>query len=318
VAPLRQPLTVNLKDRQRFDPLYVVRDDVSKAIACELYPLLYNLENSLRGYLIKFMTIQLGPGWWNVTAPEAVAQKAKQRKGNERDFGKFIDNATYLIDFGEVGQMIFEQTSGYLKREDIVKKINQMPETVDAIKELKSELQTNYQKFFKQSFADRDFKSKWQSFEGLRNKIAHNNLFTQDDLDEGRQLFSDIEAIIRDADSQTGSLIITRAEREALQDTVSEHTPALTQITADAFLSELEQEDLFRKRNGFVGITRFIRTHLVSKGYDHFSAFRVLQELDKNGIVEVYHVPNPNSDFETAAVRSVDIPDNSQPVGLIL
>lgn len=138
VAPLRHPLTENLKDRQRFDPLYVVRDDVSRSIACELYPLLYRLENLLRGYLIKFMTVQLGPGWWNVTAPEDVAQKAKQRKGSEKVFGKYIDNATYLIDFGEVGQMIYEQTSGYLKREDIIKKINQMPETVEAIKEPES------------------------------------------------------------------------------------------------------------------------------------------------------------------------------------
>ena len=126
-------------------------------------------------------------------------------------------------------------------------------------------------------------------------------------------MFDDIEGIIRDADSQTGSLIITRAEREALQDTVSEHTPALTPITADSFLHELrEQEDLFRQRNGFVGITRFIRNHLVSKGYDHFSAFRVLQELNNNGTLEVYHVPNPNSDYETAAVRSVDNPDDSE------
>ncbi|MEZ6130351.1 MAG: HEPN domain-containing protein [Planctomycetaceae bacterium] len=307
VGPLRQPLTENLKDRQRFDPLYVVRDDVSHAIASELYPLLYRLENLLRGYLIKFMTVHLGPGWWNVTAPEDVALKAKQRKGNERVFGKHIDNATYLIDFGEVGQMIYEQTSGYLKREDIVKKINQLPETVDAIKELKAELQTNYQKFFKESFADQDFKTKWQAFEALRNKIAHNNLFTAEDLEQGQQLSAEIEEVINKADERTATLIITRQEREAIQDTVSEHTPGLRSISEEEFLNELkQQEDYFAQTNGFVGVTRFIRTHLVSKGYNHVAAYQLLQELDANGVVEVYHVPNPYSDFETAAIRTVN------------
>jgi len=103
IESLREPLTAYLKQRQKFDPLYVVRDDVSREIACKLYPLLYRIENLLRGYLIKFMTIQLGPGWWKQTAPREVDDMVKMRKKNERIFGRHVDNFTYLTDFGQLG-----------------------------------------------------------------------------------------------------------------------------------------------------------------------------------------------------------------------
>ncbi len=241
VEPLREPLTAYLKERQHFDPLYVVRDQVSRQIACELYPLLYRIENLLRGYLIKFMTIQLGPGWWKQTAPRSVDDKVKMRKKNEKVFGRHVDNFTYLTDFGELGAMVYQQSSGFLTREDIVAKLNNIPETAEAIRDLKAELQTNYQKYFRESFADKDFKEKWNQFEYLRNKIAHNNLFTADDLGLGKQLFEELRTIVNDADAKTATLEITPQEREALQETVSEHGGQLRQITESEFIEQLSR-----------------------------------------------------------------------------
>ena len=48
IESLREPLAAFLKD-QEFEPLYVLRDQVSEQIACKLYPHLYRIENLLQG-----------------------------------------------------------------------------------------------------------------------------------------------------------------------------------------------------------------------------------------------------------------------------
>ena len=60
--------------------------------------------------------------------------------------------------------------------------------------------QSNYHKFFKTAFADRDFKQKWKTWESYRNKIAHTNLFTKDDLVDGKKIADELVAIIGEAD----------------------------------------------------------------------------------------------------------------------
>jgi len=83
---LRKSVTQYLKS-QNFDSLYVLIDQASERIACELYPLIYQVENLLRQYLIKFMVTRLGPNWWDATATSEWSQKVRQRKNNEIVFG---------------------------------------------------------------------------------------------------------------------------------------------------------------------------------------------------------------------------------------
>ena len=200
---MREPLTRFLKD-QKFALLYVLIDEISEQIACELYPYLYRIEN--RGYLIKFMSTRIGPAWWKATVSSDMDEKVRMRRSNERVFSKLVDMGAYLIDFGELGQLVYEQSSGFVTKGDIVKRIAELPETPEAIKDLKQDLQTNYQKFFKEFFADKEFKEKWRDFEQLRNKIAHGNLFTAEDLARGKQLADEIEKLISTADERTEKL----------------------------------------------------------------------------------------------------------------
>jgi hypothetical protein len=107
--------------------------------------------------------------------------------------------------------LIFEQTSGFLTREDIEKRVTQLPENIEALKALKADLQSNYHKFFKGAFADRDFKVKWNKWEFLRNKIGHTNLFTKEDLADGKQLADEIIGIITAADESKEQPEVTPA-----------------------------------------------------------------------------------------------------------
>jgi hypothetical protein len=303
----REPLVAFLR-AQDFDLLYVLKDQVSEKIACNLYPHLYRIENLLRGYLIRFMVTHIGPRWWERTASAEMADKAKMRKKNERVFGKYVENSAYLIDFDELGEIVYEHSSGFRTREDIISRIAGLAETQEAIHSLKQELQSNYYKLFKESFADKGFREKWEQFEALRNKIAHNNLFTANDLALGERLAKEITEIISAADTEASKLVISQEEREAIKEQLIARSSPSGEIGQEEFLAELEAQERFyiSKPHGFVGLSKFINSYLGSKGYSPELTRELLNQLQDLGIVEIYHVPNPNADgFPTAALRRV-------------
>lgn len=305
IEPKREPLAAFLKDAD-FDLLYVLKDELSEQIACELYPHLYRIENLLRGYLIRFMATRIGPRWWELTASTEMADKAKMRKKNERVFGKHIENSAFLIDFDELGEIVYKQSSGFLTREDIVGKVSNLPETPEAIKALKNELRSNYDKLFKEAFANKDFKDKWKQFEALRNKIAHNNLFTAGDLALGNELANDLTEIISGADTEAQKLVITTEEREAIKEQVARSATWQTRDLTDAvFFDELDSAlEFAQTRNRFVGLTHFVNNILIPKGYSYLSSHSKIEELSERGALEVYYVSNPaKPDHDTAALR---------------
>lgn len=120
-----------------FDSLYVLEDHISLNIARAIYPGIYKVESFLRKYVIKFFAIKLGPEWWNLTADSEMQKKTIQRKNNETIFSEFVDNKVYLIDFGELGKLIYSQSSGNLSKDDIINKVVNLEDTTDALKNLK-------------------------------------------------------------------------------------------------------------------------------------------------------------------------------------
>ncbi len=305
IEPKREPLSAFLKDLD-FDLLYVLKDEPSEQIACKLYPNLYRIENLLRGYLIRFMATRIGPRWWELTASTEMTDKAKMRKKNEKVFGKHIENSAFLIDFDDLGELVYKQSSGFLTREDIVARVSNLSETPEAVKALKQELQSNYDKLFKKAFADKAFKDKWKQFEILRNKIAHNNLFTAEDLIHGEKLAKDLTEIITTADKEAQKLVISTEEREAIKEQVARSATWQTQdLTEQIFFDELDAALKFAKsKNRFVGLTNFVNNTLIPKGYSYFACHSKIEELSNRGAVDIHHVHNPaNPGHDTAALR---------------
>lgn len=205
---------------QNFDCLYILLDEISQEIATQLYPLIYQLENALRTYLTKFMITKVGVSWWKITATSELSKKVNDRKNNEKDFSQFIDNKLYLADFGDLGQLIYKHSSGFITKEDILKKIAEVEETSEAIRKLKNDLQSNYQKFFREHFKNNGFQDKWQEMEKLRHKVAHNNLFTNSDLERGKTLFDELMNIIDTATKEVDNVILEQEEKEAIEESI--------------------------------------------------------------------------------------------------
>lgn len=263
------------------------------------------------------MATRIGPRWWELTASSEMTDKAKMRKKNERAFGKHIENSAFLIDFDELGEIVYEQSSGFLTREDVVARVSSLAETPEAVKALKQELRSNYLKLFKESFADKDFKDKWKQFETLRNKVAHNNLFTAEDLVVGERLAKELTDIVTAADAEAAKFIITTEEREAIKEQVAKASSwQAAELTEPAFLAELDRvHAAFAARNGFVGLTYFVNNILIPRGYSYVSSHDMIQHLTKTGQIEVYHVPHPTDpEKRTAAIRRPLPRNGGQPV----
>lgn len=296
-------------DNQSFDYLYILVDQTSEKIAHELYPLIYRVENILRAYIVKFMTTRVGPKWWEITATSDLNQKVKNRKNNEKEFSQHIDNNAYLIDFGDLGKLIYAHSSGFTSKEDIIRKVSELEETPEAIKRLKEELKSNYQRFFKESFKDKHFQEKWEELEKIRHKVAHNNLFTKVDLDKGKQLSGELVEIINTAIKSVDQVTLRTEEREAIRESFASQG-IFTVVTEEVFIEELRQQEEYysQRSNGFVSLSKFVKNHLAGKGYDIRSTYQLVEDLQDKKKIDVYSVDNPYSEHKTAAIRMAQSP----------
>lgn len=300
----KRKIIVEFLDNQKFDYLYVLTDQVSEQIAHELYPLIYRVENILRAYIVKFMTTRVGPKWWEITATSDLNQKVKNRRNNEQEFSKHIHNNAHLIDFGDLGKLIYAHSSGFTSKEDIIRKISNLEETSEAIQRLKEELKSNYQRFFKESFKDKNFQEKWEELEKIRHKVAHNNLFTNVDLERGKQLAEELLEITNTAIESVDQVTLRSEEREAIRGSFASQG-IFTEISEGELLKELEEQETYysKRNNGFVSLSKFVREHLANKGYDIPSVYNLIEELKAKEKVELYSVDNPYSEYKTAAIR---------------
>jgi hypothetical protein len=290
-----------------FDKTYVLQDEVSSTIACQIYPKIYLLENLLRKYLMKFFVTKLGPSWWNVTADSEMNKKVNQRKNNEQIFSDFIDNKAYLIDFGELGKIIHSQSSGFISREDIVTKILDLEESEEAIKKFKLELESNYTKFFKDTFKSNNFQQKWEELEKLRHKVAHNNLFIKQDLNRAEELTTLLTEIINKANSSIETIQFNLEEKDLLKESIVTNLNTYQVITRDELLKKLSESENWAKRtrDNFVSLKHFVSNHLGSIGYDYRSSYELINQLEKEGVVELYDFQGTNNLYPLTAIRSI-------------
>lgn len=287
----------------KFDNLYILKDEISMNIACSLYPGINQIETILRGYIMKFLITKLGPDWWDLTADAEMKKKTNQRKRNETVFSEYIDNRSYLIDFRELGRIIYSQSSGFLSKDDIIQRISTLEENPEAIKAFKKDIQSNYNKFFKEAFKDKDFQKKWEELEKIRHKVAHNNLFTISDQKRSYELFTQLEAIIKEADKSVHSITFNLAEKEAFVDRIV----SFEDIDEGTLKYELSKSQSWAYRNaeGFVGLNSFVTNHLGGKGYRFQTSYEIIELLCDKGEIEKYSHITEGRKYPTTAIRLI-------------
>lgn len=330
----RYPLVLHLKSRLLFDHIRILTDDVSTEISNKIYPLINELENILRRYLAKFFTQKVGLDWWKQAVPDKVIEKTKLRQDNETVFSKIVETDMTLIDFNDLGEIIYKHKLGFNKPENLVDKILSI-NSEDELQKLKQDLDGNYNRFFKQHFKDFNFDKKWKLLFQLRNKVAHNNLFIQTDLDSAIELYTEIKDIVIKAENKIDDFRFSVEEQEAMIKTSnalieSEQSkesnisgiglkvigkidlPTTLDnnfeiISEDDLLKELIRAEDSLKSKGltFIGLKSFVTNVLGSKGYSFGPTYAQVNVLKDKGKIEIYDIED--AEFSSWPVKAIRV-----------
>lgn len=329
IEKFRYPLVLHLKGRLRFDHIRILTDDVSTEISNRIYPLVNELEIILRRYLAKFFTQKVGLDWWKQAVPDKVIEKTKLREDNETVFSKIVETDMTLIDFNDLGEIIYKHKLGFNKPENLVDKILSIS-TEDELLKLKSDLDGNYNRFFKQHF--NGFEKKWKQMFQIRNKVAHNNLFTNSDLITAETLHRELKDIIINAESNIDEFRFSIEEQEAMiktstsqeiQEEINTNEISGVKIvgkidlpdkldnnfqiiTEEEILLELQKaEESLKFRNmSFVGLKSFVTNILGQKGYSYGPTYAQINVLKDKELIELYDIVDDYSIWPVKAIKT--------------
>lgn len=338
LEPFRLRLLRHLRNTLKFNHIRILTDDISTRIANQLYPRINNVESLLRRYLTKFFIQRVGLNWWETTATKLMIEKVKIRGERKDDITELVDEDVSLVDFDDLGELIYKQSSGFNQPEKIIIKLLSL-KNLDELRHFQTELQGNYTKYFKEFFQDKHFEQRWRELFRIRNKVAHQGTFYQYDLERGLQLTDALVEIITEAEKKIDEIVFSVEEKEAIRKAtieaatetaeaeldLVESTPenyyrgglqglkvvgkiALAEkerfITEEEILSELETA-LDAKYNNYVGLKWFVTTYLKGKNYVVSASYSLINILIDKGKIELYDVKT----FDGYAIKAIRIPD---------
>ena len=308
-------------------------------LALELYPLLNQVENYLRSFLVKFFIQKVGLNWWDVTAPKTVQEKVKSRRsGNEPQFAPYIDCDVTFCDFDDLGELIYKQSTGFNSPDKIVDKIMHITSS-EELSKLKNELQGNYTKYFKESFQDKQFDKKWKELFEVRNRVAHNNLLSATDKKVTLENTEYIMQVIKDAEKLIKSFSLSVEDKQAFFDasaSIVSDTSNMAARTEELSGNDIESQNtpkilgkidlkdryqhsyykipqesdiikeikFFNKDGSDVSIKGVVES-LVKWGYDRRLLYSLIDLMVGKGILELYTY-NHDRGFDIKGVKIVE------------
>lgn len=215
------------------DNMQVIWDGVSYEWSKELYPLIYEVENTMRKLISKFMLIKLGIGWHKSSVP--------------KDVEKSIKTPSYKPSHGILYEVDFIQLSNFLFEPYPLKEISKLPSVLTEIlkngltekkkEEIKDYIPTsNWDRYFSDlvDCESEELKKKWEKLYDIRIKIAHNKSMTIDDVNNAKELHKTTSEILTKALNKVGSIEIPESEKES----VSLHTIARVSEPIKEYISK--------------------------------------------------------------------------------
>jgi hypothetical protein len=222
---MRYHIADTMRDALQARHVYLVRDDVSRHYASILQPRFSLIENALRRFLNRFFLEVVGPEWLKITASPEVYRKMMSRRDRDPEKWKdLFDNRLDFMDFSELGDLITKQSTGFNNIEDLPARIQNIA-TMEDLQELRHDLESNYSKYFRETFQDRNFRSLWNKLSTIRNKVAHNAPLAGREVAKVESSIPVLERLLRDAELRIRNVKLSEKELE----TVIEQSEAATE-----------------------------------------------------------------------------------------
>ncbi|MUJ39651.1 HEPN domain-containing protein [Aliivibrio fischeri] len=178
-----------------------VFDGVSAFYAEKAYPHIHHIENLMRKLYSKFTLIKLGPQWVD-SIPSEVAKP--QKKGCVSG-----SNPLYDMDFITINDLLFKEHPIKEITSDVLKKIKAGSVSSEDIEPYIPT--SNWTRYFSElvDCESNYLETRWKKLYDLRNKIAHNKLFTQSDLVDVKKITEDVKSKLLPALTKISTLEVT-------------------------------------------------------------------------------------------------------------
>lgn len=264
---LRFFITSELRKAYRTSNLYITYDGVSEEHAATIYPALFRVETLIRRFLTHFFIPFAGSDWLEQTASKSMHGIIKHRrsislKSREWRWSELLDDHLHFMDFSELGKLITSQSFGLNEPEQIVERLDDVNDWEDFLK-LKEQMQSNYSRFFQDTFQNHKFHQHWGKLLSIRHRVAHSSLLREQDVRDTEHLVKKIEIILKKARTQQkesgflppadqvlkdeGSLVQEAGSEVPQENDYQDLMPKLKILGKADFTEDLRREKMRRK-----------------------------------------------------------------------
>lgn len=199
-------------------PPQVLWDGVSSNYARNAYPLVHEIENTLRKLITKFMLINVGLGWTREAIPAEVQESVRTKdKKLDHDY-------LYEVDFIQLSNFLFKEYAT-TNASALIDRVRQAQKIEDLdLEELKKAIpKSNWDRFFSRvvNCENEYLQSRWKALYDRRNQIAHNRPIGRSEYDEIVRLKEELHPKFLQAIENLDQLKITEDERELVSENVA-------------------------------------------------------------------------------------------------
>lgn len=207
-----------------------LRNDISSHLSRKAYPLIQEVENTMRRLITNFMMVNVGLNWADEALPPKVGEsveRSRARELTEEHADKENLHVLYKLDFDQLGNVLFDSRTqrtvselyGFLEKEGEIDRI--------ALEQFLP--RSNWDRYFAKVIDcdDKFLKTRWEKLYKLRCKVAHNRMITEQDLENTKRLVSEVLPKLQDAIAKLSQVAVPPTEAEGVAESAASSTSAI-------------------------------------------------------------------------------------------
>jgi Apea-like HEPN len=262
-------------------PPHVLWDGLSFNYAQTAYPIVHEIENTMRKLITKFMLINVGLGWAKEAVPREVLDSVRSKDT------KLDHNYLYEVDFIQLSNFLFKEYAT-VNPSTLIEKVRKANNIADLdLNELKLSIpKSNWDRFFSKvvKCESEYLKIRWDRLHERRNQIAHNRSVSKFEFDEICTLRDELAPKLQQAIEGLDQVTISEDDRDLLSENVAttksagygEFFTAWNSLNRELYILASMLTNLTDKNASLVSDMNNVRTliNIISKKYNVMSPAR--------------------------------------------
>lgn len=278
--------------------VYAIWDDISYYYSRLAYPIINELENTMRKMILKFMIIGVGVDWYEKMTPTEIKQKVGNRNSNSSIF----QNILWEMDFIHLSKFLFEnyRSKNINELDKIVKSAIEKSIDVNLLQDFLPN--NNWSRYFQSHIEStpQQLQSYWEELYDLRNKVAHNRGVTKNDYEKIRKYSELINTLSEAIEKiEAGSIILSEEQKEEIKVNIDNESLILSLLNDSC--KWLKEQNKIRP-NSFIGLSYFINK-CIDRGVEKDRVVEIINKLEREGKIKVYTHYRSSLDYGITAIQ---------------